>query len=86
MDRAGLPPRGLAVEDEDRLDPRPNEIARTVDESAEVGRDPPLAVVERRAVRLADDREELVQGVECVDRENLPPEVLENPPDRLYEV
>ena len=84
VDRAGLPPGSLAVEDENGLDPRPNEIARTVDESAEMGRDPPLAVVERSAIGLADDREELVQGVERVDCEDLPPEVLEDAPEGLH--
>src|SRR5205807_10526908 len=76
-DRPRLEPRRLSVEDEDGLDASLDEVRQAVDESGQVRRHPTLAVHEGRAVRLPDDREELVQGVEGVDRQDLSREILE---------
>jgi len=77
LDRPRLQPRRLAIEHEDRFDSRLHEIREAVNESGEMRCDPTLAVHEGRAVRLPDDREELVEGVERIDRQDFSREVLQ---------
>ena len=55
--------RWLAVEDIDRLETAFEEVHAAIEESAEVAGDPSLRVSEGTSVGLADDREELVEGV-----------------------
>src|SRR3989442_2295454 len=78
-DRSRLEPRRLSVEDEGGLDPRGDEVRDPVDDSGQVGRHASLVIHQWGAVRLADDREELVERVEGVDREDFAREILERP-------